>query len=266
MPSTAFVHNEYIDDSNHLAIYVIDLKEINADLKNTIDSHILRVCEGRNPYGTTISEAKSKIKSFLENKLDDNPQPETLNKTYMGAVAEFFIHIFLNHLGFEQECTFKNLEERSIKKGFDGYYSDDNKTWIMESKSGLSTSTDISHESKLAEAYRQLNHKITTCNSEDNNPWENAFHHAKVVDSKESILKQLKELSNKFVSRKINNNIEEFNLIPCSTIFYFENWEDEREHIIMKAKNFATTKLYSNMIIICLNKKCMNLLLDYLEG
>ena len=38
MSPSAFVHNEYIDDSNHLAIYVIDLKEINADLKNTIEA------------------------------------------------------------------------------------------------------------------------------------------------------------------------------------------------------------------------------------
>lgn len=98
------------------------------ELKNKIDEHILRIWEGRNSYGTTINDVKLKIKNFLRNKLNENPEQDSLNDIYMGAVAEFFIHIFLNDIGLEQECTFKNLEERSIKKGFDGYYSDDNKT------------------------------------------------------------------------------------------------------------------------------------------
>lgn len=36
-----------------------------------------------------------------------------------GAVAEFFVHLYLNILGLKQECLFLNLEENSIKKGFD---------------------------------------------------------------------------------------------------------------------------------------------------
>ena len=124
----------------------------------------------------------------------------------------------------------------------------------MESKSGLSTSAGGSHKDKLSEAYRQLHHKITTCDEKDNNPWENAFNHAKVVDAKDSILQQLKKLSNQFENRQINNDIKDFNLIPCSTIFYFEDWDEDRENIISEAKDFASRKSYSNMIIICINK------------
>lgn len=265
MPSSGFVKSEYIDQHNHISIYVIDIKEMSIELKNKIDEHILRIWEGRNSYGTTINDVKLKIKNFLRNKLNENPEQDSLNDIYMGAVAEFFIHIFLNDIGLEQECTFKNLEERSIKKGFDGYYSDDAKTWIMESKSGLSTSAGGSHKDKLSEAYRQLRHKITTCDENDNNPWENAFNHAKVVDARDSILQQLKKLSNQFENRQINNDIKDFNLIPCSTIFYFEDWDEDRENIISKAKDFASRRSYSNMIIICINKLSMNLLINYLE-
>ena len=240
LSSSAFTKSEFIDQNANLSIYVIDIKEMSQKLKSTIDEHILRVWEGRENYDTTIGDVKLKIKNFLKNKLNENLQQNNLNDLYMGAVAEFFIHIFLNNLGFEQECTFKNLEERSIKKGFDGYYSDNNKTWIMESKSGLSTSVGGNHKNKLSEAYRQLRHKITTCDENDNNPWENAFNHAKVVDARDSILQQLKKLSNQFEHRLINNDIKDFNLIPCSTIFYFEDWEKDRENIILEAKDFAS--------------------------
>ena len=260
MPTSAFIQEKYTDDSCKISIYVIDIKEINAELKNTIDNHILRIWEGRTPYDTTINDVKLKIKNFLKNKV----QQDGINTTYMGAIAEFFIHLFLNSLGLEQECTFKNLEERSIKKGFDGYYSDDSKTWIMESKSGLVTSTGATHENKLNEAYTQLKYKITTCNENDNNPWENAFNHAKNVDSNENILKQLKKLSNQFENRQIDNDINDFNLIPCSTIFYLEDWEENKEQIIVDAQRFASGKAYSNIIIICINKKSANLLINYL--
>lgn len=265
MPLSGLVKSKFIDQHNNLSIYAIDIKEMSQELRNKIDEHILRVCEGRNTYDTTINDVKLKIKNFLKNKLTEDSQQNNLNETYMGAVAEFFIHILLNDMGLEQECTFKNLEERSIKKGFDGYYSDNNKTWIVESKSGLSTSVGGNHKDKLSEAYRQLQHKITTCNENDNNPWENAFNHAKVVDARDSILKQLKKLSNQFENRQINNDIKDFNLIPCSTIFYFEDWEEDRDSIISKAKNFALRKSYSNMIVICINKLSMNLLINYLE-
>ena len=135
----------------------------------------------------------------------------------------------------------------------------------MESKSGLSTSAGGSHKDKLFEAYRQLRHKITTCDEKDNNPWENAFNHAKVVDARDSILQQLKKLSNQFENRQINNDIKYFNLIPCSTIFYYEDWDEDRENIISEAKDFASRKSYSNMIMICINKLSMNLLINYLE-
>jgi hypothetical protein len=262
------VKEKYIDTNENISIYVIDIKELSGNLIKAIDNSILRIWEGRNPYGTTIQDVKLKIKNFLEKKQkeDAGEQSLKLNTIYMGAVAEFFIHVFLNSIGYEQECLFKNLEERSIKKGFDGYYSHDNETWIVESKSGMSTTENISHLSKLDEAYGQLKHKITTSSEKDNNPWENAFNHAKLADSNETILMQLKKYSNQFTNNQINNNIKDFNLIPCSTIFYFQDWEENKEEIIEDVKTFANKHTFSKLIAICINKKSANILMKYLEG
>ena len=79
------------------------------------------------------------------------------------------------------------------------------------------------------------------------------------------LIKIGKTASNQFENRQINNDINNFNLIPCSTIFYFENWEEDRDNIISKAREFVFGKSYSNMIVICINKWSMNLLINYLE-
>ena len=73
--------------------------------------------------------------------------------TKIGAVAEFFIHLFLRELGYKQEFLFYNLEERSIKKGFDGYFSQGETQFIVESKSGFESTRNISHKAKIKEAY-----------------------------------------------------------------------------------------------------------------
>ena len=53
----------------------------------------------------------------------------------------------------KQEFLFFNLEENSIKKGFDGLFSKDSETFLVESKSGTILTKGISHRTKLKTAY-----------------------------------------------------------------------------------------------------------------
>lgn len=41
-----FIREEYEDEK--VSIYVIDIKELNEDLKNTINQFIISICEGQN--------------------------------------------------------------------------------------------------------------------------------------------------------------------------------------------------------------------------
>ena len=83
-----------------------------------------------------------------------------MNDIVKGSIAEFIVHLYLKACGFSQECLFKNLEEGSIKKGFDGYYTYSNEEWIMESKSGSIKTSGITHRAKIKEAYDDLKNKI----------------------------------------------------------------------------------------------------------
>lgn len=136
----------------------------------------------------------------------------------MGAIAKFFIHLYMNLSSFTQECMFLNLEEGSIKIGFDGYYSIHNIQWIMKSKSGSINSKNICHENKLKEAIADLKGKFE--GNAENNPWQNAYSHACHCDvgTPADIRISIKNLSDEYVLKKFHE-LQDFNIMPCVTIF-----------------------------------------------
>ena len=101
------------------------------DVSNAIaylDSHIVTIFCGRQAEDEP-EYAKTCLTNLFATKLN--------NESWLcGAVAEFFAHLLLNHKGYEQNFLYQNLEERSIKKGFDWVYSIEDELWLMESKSG----------------------------------------------------------------------------------------------------------------------------------
>lgn len=165
-----------IDDDNF--IHIIHIKKIENELEELIEKHIVSICDS--DEDESIQIVKEELKLFLQNKTKE---------TKMGAVAEFIIHLYLKDIGFNQECLFLNLEEGSIKKGFDGYYTYSAAEWIMESKSGSIQTDAISHKKKIKEAYKDLKSKIG--GDAANNPWKNAFNHAKVVGTELDVLNNI---------------------------------------------------------------------------
>ena len=183
----------------------------------------------------------------------------------MGAIAEFFTHLYLSEIGFKQECLFFNLEEGSIKKGFDGYYSKANEEWIYESKSGSINTKNISHRGKIKEAYIDL--KKTIAGKKKNNPWQNAYNHASHMDvaSASDIRKNLKNLSEDFINGK-HHDIKNFNVIPGSTIFLNGNWKClNSAELEKKIKKMITNFQFKKIHIICVNKKSLDLFWGYLN-
>lgn len=233
-------------------LHLIQVEKIDSKLKALIEKHIVDICEG--DTGNDIKIVKAQLKTFLKSKKDSTIE--------MGAIAEFFLHLYLNEMGFKQECLFFNLEEGSIKKGFDGYYSLLNEEWILESKSGSINTANISHPKKVKEAYEDLEQKLI--GNVSNNPWNNAFNHARVVNSSTDIKKNLKKLSNEFVKKK-PQAIKKFNIIPSSTIFLEGVWKtsdpDELQTLVQK---LVKTFKFNKITIICIDKKSLELFKSYL--
>lgn len=244
-----------ININNNVNLHILELQEITDEIKSFIDSKIVNITNGTRKIDLKI--VKNRLKNFLASKKGST--------TEMGAIAEFFIHLYLSTQEYKQECLFFNLEENSIKKGFDGYYSKETLEWIMESKSGLSSTKGISHKSKIKEAYDDLDNKLK--GNVSNNPWENAFRHAdqKSVNTQQNIVTNIDNFSNEF-ELGIFKDIKDFNIIPTATIFLDGIWIDnDIDKIKKEITELVSILEYKNLEVICFTKKSLNLFIDYLN-
>jgi hypothetical protein len=240
-----------------IELHVIDFKSLTDDGIKLLDSNIVGICEGDS--GSTVTQVKQNFLNFLSTKDE---------RTVLGAIAEFFVHLYLNDNGFKQEFLFFNLEEGSIKKGFDGYFSKGCEEYIVESKSGKSSTKSISHKSKIKEAYNDVKSNVEgTGKKSKNNPWKNAYNHASHIDvqCKGTIRKKIKALSDLFDSGKFRG-VDEFNIIPCSTIFLDGVWDDEFSTDILNIDiGFLTGIKAKTTRIICITKKSSDKFTEYLR-
>lgn len=245
------IFTTYSEDSeNNIQISVIDIEAITDELKEFIDENIHQICLGEDGNLSTIKlDLKKRIEGW-----------EDQNKT-IGSIAEFFVHLYLRYYGYKQECLFFNLEENSMKKGFDGLYSIENELWFMESKSGLITTSGITHASKIKEAYNDVKTKITTDVS--NNPWLNAYNHARIVGTKKKLRDNLKRLSDDFINKQYQN-IEDKNIIPCATIFLNGVWSPQNHNKIIKSIKKISVLKGKAIHVICITQNSYDMFMQYL--
>ncbi len=232
-------------------IHFLKIDDINDNFQNLVDTYIVSICDSEDD--TPIDIIKAELRTFFKSK-DRN--------TTMGAVAEFLVHLYLKAIGFNQECLYRNLEENSIKKGFDGYYSYSNEEWVMESKSGSIDTKNINHKGKIKEAYNDLKNKLEGKGS--NNPWKNAMNHAKVAGASTNILRNIKTLSQNYV-RKVYPDISTLNIIPASTIFHDKGGDVSSFSVNHgDIASLIKTVNYGQINVICINKRSIDAFVKFL--
>lgn len=242
--------------NSKIELHVIDVKSLGDEITAFLDKHVVQICEGDS--GSELELVKARFINFLESKDD---------KTRIGAVAEFFVHLYMRQCGFKQDFLFLNLEEGSIKKGFDGYFSKKNFTYIVESKSGSVLTKNISHKAKLKEAYNDLK-AILAGEKSSNNPWRNAYNHASHIDAAvaKPIRRKIKELSDSFDKKKFGT-VDEFNIVPCSTIFLKEDWDDALSNaILQEPPTFYAGFEAKTIMALCITKSSYQVFVEYLQG
>lgn len=246
--------------SDRITLHFISIDSYSPRLKNYIESNIHQIWNGDNEIiesNNDIKITKTELKDLLDKKT-------ALQKN--GIISEFICHLYLRANKFKQHFLFSNLEEKGMKKGFDGLYGIDDNFYIYESKSSLDTTLDATHNSNISEAYNDLKKKIEGVNT-TNNPWKNAYHHSTLrsVNFNDTISKTLKKLSKDYVDKKFEK-IESHNIIPSSTIFL-----GARYSVIDKSdltdKMTKLTKDYNcnHLNVLCLNKHTIQNFIDYLD-
>ena len=255
-----FIAEEYQLSSN-VVLTIIDIENIDERTKAVLDEFFVLICEGNS--GSSLFTVKTRVKNLFSTKNSE---------WIMGATAEFFVHLYIRLTGFKQECLFLNLEENSIKKGFDGYYSKDGLEWLMESKAGSINSKDISHAGKVTLAMNDLSAKVSGRDKSGkkelpNNPWQEAYSHASQYDvgTAANIRKNIKELADDFTNGKFRS-IEEFNTMPCGTIFLSGVWSGPDHDSIKRDIERISDKLKGKQIhAICVTHRSTELFRKYIE-
>lgn len=246
--------------SNNVILTIIDINDINEMAKTVLDKNFISICEGNS--GSSLSTVKTRVRNLLSSK-----SPEWT----MGAIAEFFVHLYVKLTGFKQECLFLNLEEPSFKKGFDGYYSKDGSEWLMESKAGFIGSKYVSHAGKVTLAMNDLSAKVSGKDKSGkketpNNPWQEAYSHASQYDvgTATNIRKNIKALADDFTNGKFRS-IEEFNTMPCGTIFLSGTWKQPDHNLIKEDIEHIIDKLKGKQVhVICVTHRSIDLFMEYI--
>lgn len=244
------------DLGNGNELNIIDINGIDEGLKACIDEKFVKICEGNS--GTDLALVKQRLINFLT--------PKKGSTIEGGAIAEFFLHLFLNQSGFQQQFLYLNLEEGSIKKGFDGYYLFDGDEWVLESKSGSVSTVGISHPRKIKEAYDDLKGKFAGTGS--NNPWRNAYDHASHYDvgADSNVRANIKKFSDEYLKAQFHS-IEKFNIIPGSTIFLSGAWIAPDIAIIeSEITTLIRTLKFKKIKVLCITKKSIQVFWDYLNS
>ena len=113
------------------------VSNISSDLKELIKKNLATICHGSHVTeypDEPLFGYQATLNSFLE-RYDAKP-----DLTKKGMIGEFLSHILITELfdEFDIASAYFNLEEKSIKKGFDLllYNSESSSVWITEVKSG----------------------------------------------------------------------------------------------------------------------------------
>ncbi len=240
-------------------IHLIRFEKYSSDFILHIESEITEIWNGEQKFETLdLKTIKKDILNFIQNKTD---------KQKHGIISEFFCHIYLRKLGFQQYSIFDNLEENSMKKGFDGLYMDNNfEMFILESKSTLENTKMKSHPKNINKACKDLGQKIDGTNNQ-NNPWKNALNHANRsrIDPSMTLLKNLTIFSADFINKKYHK-IQDFSIIPSSTIYFGDNIKmyelsDFENDLNSTINNYS----FKSFEVICINKNSINEFITFLN-
>ena len=139
--------------SDKVTLHCISLDQYSDRLKNYIHKNLHFIWNGDNEEIESSMDIKVTKQELINLLAKKTP------KQKIGIVSEFICHLYLRSCNFKQHFLFRNLEEKGMKKGFDGLYLQNDAFFIYESKSSLESTTDSTHNGNISEAYNDLKKK-----------------------------------------------------------------------------------------------------------
>lgn len=227
------------------------------------------ICHGisSSESGREMYSYQSTLKNFLERYESKN---DNIQKGMMGELLlHLIIRIYFKE--FQVATAFFNLEEKSIKKGFDLVLrtNSDNPLWITEVKSGQLHHNKNSNETSidlLRKAKTDLENKFKANNDTF---WYNATNHAKCVYDKYSDLKdamtdlledamKVTHYDDSIVSKRMNVFIVSVLFSPLSESITEDTIRSEKE-------NITKENIFNKVFVIASQKETYSRIYNFLK-
>jgi hypothetical protein len=236
-------------------VCLCEIANFSNEFKELIRNKLTKICYGiyKSKEDKALYSYKNTIKEFIKRY---STKSEEIKK---GMIGELLAHVlFVNYRkNIIPVSPFFNLEEESIKKGFDILLFDkkDKEIWLSEVKSG---ETDKSSDSKTHDllnlAKRDVLGKI---NNNVTNIWHNAINCALIALSSDDDIKGIiNKILNLGLKKAMNyeNEGSYYNVVLVSVLFNtisdkitFNNIKDLFEKMISK-------KLFKKLIVFSIHK------------
>lgn len=247
--------------------WVFHIDQFSTELKRAIRDHLAEICHGEDKFNSN-SQAysyKRTLKHFLERY---NPKPESTKK---GMVGELLTHILIKKYktDFKQSSPFFNLEEMSIKKGFDLIFLQVEKEelWFTEVKSGESESqkSDVKNSLLLKNAHEDMSEKL---NSKRESLWHNAINgataamvHGKIKDE---VKKLLEDSLIETQEQSVKNSDQ--NVVLVSVLFNDLSDRVLLDNVYKFQVNIHQKSPYKQAIVFSIQKKTFEAIVTFLES
>lgn len=253
------------DDDSTLCTF----EYLSDQFKNIIRRNLVNICNGRQKADTMpdVFTYQYTLDDFFQRFSTKAPA------TQIGMIGELLSHLLLIELNKQLTSVnpYYNMEERSIKKGFDLVLFDfnlSNKMWITEVKSGEMGSHTLSNDknkSLLNIAKSDLKKRL---NTRADNVWHNAMNGAYVAmtesDRKNAVIKIL---ANSLVeSRTDHITSAGHNVILTSVLFGNINDPIDISTVSEFCCDTEVECLFNDLMVISIHKGTISKVIDFLKS
>lgn len=243
------------------------VQEISDDLKAVIRNRLSEICYGaaKASRNTTLYAYQKTLAAFFQKF--DTKSPDTQK----GMIGELLTHVLFLHYEneFRSASAYFNLEEDSIKKGFDLvlHHNGTSQAWFVEVKAGeCGEQTSIEKLGGLLSLAK--NGLKTALNSERNTLWQNAINGATVVVQDSNLKVQIETLLESYNEKAIAgaSSSTDYNAILVAVCFsgvqaFATSEEFEVRHATQKAMGE-----FRDLMSVALQKDTIQSVVDFLKS
>jgi len=244
------------------------IENFSDELKAALKENLTRICHGADQASRdrAIFKYPATLRAFWE-RYSSKP-----SNTQVGMLGELLSHVVILKLfpNFNVVSPFFNMEEKSIRKGFDLllYESSENSVWITEVKSGgigKDMTPCTASRALLAKARDDLKERLA---EQELNHWQNAINAARnsihtKADFRESVLEILELEGDMAVGNSATPS--DNNVFLISVLFGNTSPHVAEKTISKFTSELVSDSLFKTVLVLSIHKGTLKKLEDFLR-